>query len=129
MSHLKSLSKPSPSLVKLINQLNNFTEETKDYDENLPNCQYKNLRYFQNFWEKFKSKSLSLLHLNICSLSKNYDFCVLLKKINMNFDITPLSELRIKKNSVSPIYIELENYLIEHTLTEIASGGALIYIN
>ena len=47
----------------------------------------------------------------------------------MNFDITPLSELRIKKNSVSPIYIELENYLIEHTLTEIASGGALIYIN
>ena len=32
----KSLSKPSPSLVKLINQLNNFTEEIKDYDENLP---------------------------------------------------------------------------------------------
>ena len=50
----KSLSKPSPSLVRLINQLNNFTEETKDYDENLPNCQYKDLRYFQNFSEKFK---------------------------------------------------------------------------
>ena len=44
----------------------------------------------------------------------------------MNFDITPWSS-RIKKNSVFPIYIELENYLIEHTLTEIASGGALIY--
>ena len=69
----KSLSKPSPSLVKLINQLNKFTEETKDYDENLPNCQYRDLGYFQNFSEKFKSKSLSLLHLNICSLSKNFD--------------------------------------------------------
>ena len=43
----KSLSKPSPSLVKLINQLNNFTEETKDY-------YYKDFGYFQNFSEKFK---------------------------------------------------------------------------
>ena len=52
----KSLSKPSPSLVKLINQLNNFTEETKDYDENLPNCQYRDFGYFQNFSEKIKRR-------------------------------------------------------------------------
>ena len=74
-----------------------------------------------------KSKSLSLLHLNICSLSKNFDnFCILLKEINMNFDIIALIESRIKKNSVSPIDIELENYSIEHTPTEIAAGGALL---
>ena len=47
----------------------------------------------------------------------------------MNFDIIALTESRIKKNSVSPINIELENYSIEHTLTEIAAGGALLYIN
>ena len=55
----KSLSKPSPSLVKLINQLNNVTRETKDYDKNLPNCQYRDLGGFQDFSEKYKSKSLS----------------------------------------------------------------------
>ena len=46
----------------------------------------------------------------------------------MNFDIIALIESRIKKNSVSPINIELENYSIEHTPTEIAAGGALLYI-
>ena len=119
------MSKPS-YLVRLINQLNNFTDGAKDDDENLPNCQYRDLEYFQNFSEKFKSKSLSLLHLNICSVSKNFiDFCILRKEINMSFDITELNESRIKKNSVSPINIEL----IEHTETEIAAGEALLNIN
>ena len=47
----------------------------------------------------------------------------------MNFDIIALTESRIKKNSASPINIELENYSVEHTPTEIAAGGALLYIN
>ena len=47
----------------------------------------------------------------------------------MNFDITALTESRIKKNSVSPINIELGNYSTEHTPTEIAAGGALLYID
>ena len=85
----------------------------KDYDENLPNCQYRDLGCFQNFSEKFKNKSLSLLHLNIWSLSKIFDdVCILLKEINMNFDIIALTESRIKKNSISPVNIELENYSI-----------------
>ena len=51
------------------------------------------------------------------------------KEININFDITALTESRIKKNLVSPINIELENYSNEHTPTEIAAGGALLYIS
>ena len=43
----------------------------------------------------------------------------------MNF-IIALTESRIKKNSVSPINIELENYIIEHTPTEIAAKGTLL---
>ena len=43
----------------------------------------------------------------------------------MNFVIA-LTESRIKKNSVSPINIELENYIIEHTPTEIAAKGTLL---
>ena len=47
----------------------------------------------------------------------------------MNFDITALTESRIKKSSVSPLNIELENYSIEQTPAEIAAGGALLYIS
>ena len=47
----------------------------------------------------------------------------------MNFDVIALTEWRIKNNSVSPINIELENYSIEHALTEIAAEGDLLYIN
>ena len=93
----ESLGKPSPSLVKLINQLNNFTDKIKDYDENLSNYKYSDLVYFQNFSEKFKSKSLSLLHLNIGSLSKNLMTCILFKEININFDIIAFTESRNKR--------------------------------
>ena len=44
----------------------------------------------------------------------------------MNFDIIAMTESRMKKNSVSSLNIELENYSIEHTPTEIAAGGALL---
>ena len=47
----------------------------------------------------------------------------------MDFDIIALTESRNKKNSVSPINIELENYSLEHTPMEIATGGALLHIN
>ena len=53
----KNLNKPSPSLVKLINELNNVTEERKHYDENLPNCQYRDLGPFQ-----ISQKSLKVNH-------------------------------------------------------------------
>ena len=45
---------------------------------------------------------MSLIHLNICSLSKYFDdFYILLKQINMNLDITALTESRIKQNQFS----------------------------
>ena len=47
----------------------------------------------------------------------------------MNFDIIALTESRIKKNSVSPINIDLENSSTEHTSTKTAAGGTLLYIN
>ena len=52
---------------------------------------------------KISQKSLkvnhwSLHHLNICSLSKNFnDFCILLQEINMTFDITVLTESKTKR--------------------------------
>ena len=81
-------------------------------------------------WDTFKisQKSLKVNHWPYFILIQNLknfdDFCILLKEINMNFE----TESRIKKNSVSPINIQLEDFSIEFTLTEIAAGGALLYI-
>ena len=47
----------------------------------------------------------------------------------MNLNIIGLAESRITKNSVSPINTELENFSAEHTQTEIAAGGVLLYMN
>ena len=58
---------------------------------------------------KISQKSLKVnqcLYLNTCSLSKNFDdFCILLKEININFDLIARTESRIKKNSVFLINI------------------------
>ena len=67
---------------------------------------------------------LIFAHYQIILMTFVYYF----KKIETNFDIA-LTESRIKKNSVSLINIALENYSIEHTPTEIAAEGALLYIN
>ena len=42
--------------IPYIEELNNFTDELKDYDENLTNCKYRDLGYFQNVSEKVESK-------------------------------------------------------------------------
>ena len=36
---------------------------------------------------------------------------------------------RLKLNSMSTSTFELESYIIEHTLTELSWGGALLYID
>ena len=65
--------------------------------------------------------------MNVCSLTKNFDdFNILLGDLNVSFDIT---ETRIKKDSLSPINLQLRNYSIEHTPTESTAGGPLLYIS
>ena len=42
MSILKgNLNKPTGALVNLMNQLNNFTDDKKENEINLPNCKYR----------------------------------------------------------------------------------------
>ena len=64
-------------------------------------------KYFdelQNLKITNKSKSLSLFHINACSLSKNFDDLQhLLSCTNKNFDIIAITETRITKN-VSIVY-------------------------
>ena len=45
------------------------------------------------------------------------------------FDILAVTETKIKKDSLSPINLQLTNYSIEHTPTESSAGGTLHYIS
>ena len=93
-------------------------------------CKYRYIEYFKKLSNPFKTKSLSLFHLNICSLQKNFDnFHILLNELNINLDIIAITESRIRENVSCPINIQLPNYSIEHTPTEASAGGALLYIN
>ena len=77
----------------------------------------------------FKTKSLSLFHLNICSLQRHFgSFHILHNELNINLNIIAITVSHVKENVLYAINIQLPNYSIKHTPTE-ASGGALLYIN
>ena len=125
-----NLNKPTAALVNLMNQLNNFTDGKKENQLNLPNCKYRDIGYFENLTRDFKRKALSFFHINVCSLTKNFDdFNILLSDLSVSFDILAITETRIKKDSSSAIILQLNNYSIEHTPTESSAGGTLPYIS
>ena len=114
-----NLNKPTDAFVNLMNQLDNFPDDEKENELNLPNCKYKDTDYFKNLNKDFKKKALSFFHINVCSLTKNFDdYNILLSDLNVSFDILAITETRIKKDSSSSIDLQLNNYLIEHTPTE-----------
>ena len=69
---------------------------------------------------KFTNKSsLSLFHLNTCSLSKNIDdFEQLIQSPKTDFDIAAVSESRITKNKLASIDVSIANYNYEFCPTE-----------
>ena len=90
-------------------------------------CKYGNIGYFKQLYNPFKTKSLSLFNLNICSLQKK--FHILLNELNIHLDIIAITDSRIKENVSCPLNIQLPNYSIELTPSEALAGGALLYIN
>ena len=107
--------KQPANLSQLFNQFNNITENHTNRDpDNVAKCRYYDIEEIQTLNIPNKSKSLSMFHINTCSLSKNFDDLeYLLKTTNMNFDIRAISETRITKNTnkISNInLINLNNY-------------------
>ena len=127
--HMNSTStlvlKQPASLSQLFNQLNNITE-----NHNVVKCRFFDLEEIQTLNIPNKSKSLSMFHINTCSLSKNFDDLeYLLKTTNMNFDIIAISETRITKNINNILSnINLNNYAFEFTPTQSPAKGTLIYV-
>ena len=65
------------------------------------------------------NKSLSLFHINACSLNKNFDDLQhLLSCTKKNFDIIAISETRITKQVSLLNNLNLNNYSFEFTPTE-----------
>ena len=125
-----NLNKPTDPLDNLLNQLDNFTDDKKEKELNLRNCKYRDTDYFNNLTKDIKRKALSFFHMNVCSLTKYFDdFNILLSDLNVSFDILAITETRIKRNSSSPINLQLNNWPIEHTPTESSAGRTLLYIN
>ena len=75
------------------------------------------------------TKSLSVFHINACSLNKNFaDLQHLLSCTKKNFDIIAISETRIAKQVSLLNNLNLNNYSFEFTPTETSAGGTLLYI-
>ena len=76
-----------------------------------------------------KNKSLSLFHINACSLNKNFDdLQYLLSCTKIKFDIIAISETRITRQVSLLNNLNLNNYSFEFTPTETSAGGTLLYI-
>ena len=113
----------------MFNQFNDLTDQANNSNpDNIVNCKNYDIEDIQKL--QVIPNSLSLFHLNTCSLNKNFnDFEYLLKTTNQTFDIIAISESRISKTIGLTNNIELPNYSIEYTPTESHAGGTLLYIN
>ena len=90
---------------------------------------YYDIEEMRNIEIPHKNKSLSLFHINACSLNKNFDDLQhLLTCTKKKIDIIAISETRITKQVSLLNNLYLNNYSFEFTPTETSEGGTLLYI-
>ena len=76
-----------------------------------------------------KNKSLALFHINAYSFNKNFDdLDRLLKCTNKIFNIIAVNETRITKQISFTTNINLRNYAIDFTPTEVSAGVTLLVL-
>ena len=128
--HNSSLSlKSSSNLELLVNQFNNATPENGNDPEKIASSKYYDIDEMHNIEIPHKNKSLSLFHINACSLNKNFDDLQhLLNCTKKSFDIIAISETRITKQVSLSNNLNLNNYSFEFTPTETSAGGTVLYI-
>ena len=101
---------PPPNRKLLFNQFNELTAESnKKNPENFINCRNLDIDEIQKM--KIEPNSLSLFHINSCSLNKNFeDLEYLLKATNKIFDVIAISKSRILKGTNLSKNINIYNY-------------------
>ena len=105
--HNNSLSlKPSSNLELLVNQFNNATPENNNDPEKICSSKYYNIEEMDNIEIPHKNKSLSLFHINACSLNKNFDDLQhLLSCTKTKFDINAIKKTRNKNQESQDKYL------------------------
>ena len=113
----------------LVNHFSNATPENSNDPEKISSSKYYDIEEMHNIEIPHNNKSLSLFHINACSLNKNFDdLQYLLSCTKKNFDIIAISETRIAKQVSLLNNLNLNNYSFEFTPTETSAGGTLLYI-
>ena len=121
--------KLSSNLQLLVNLFNNATPENNDDPEKTCSSKYYDIEAMRNIEISHKNKSLSLFHINACSLKKKFDDLQhLLSCAKANFDIIAISETRITRQVSFLNNQNLNNYSFEFTTTETSTGGTLLHI-
>ena len=108
----------------------NFTKDffKKGYLKNL-NKDFFKKDYFKDLNKDFKGKVPFFFHMNVCSLTKNFDdLNILLSELNVSFDILAITKSQIKEELSNPINCELNNYLIEYSPTESSADGTFLSV-
>ena len=112
-----------------MNEFNSFSSDIDNNPENVISSNNYDIDKLQTLKEFNDKSSLSLFHLNTCSLSKVIDdFEHLIQSTKTDFDIIAVSESRITKNKLPPIDVSIPNYSYKFCPTEANPGGNLIYI-
>ena len=131
--HNSSLTLKSSNLELLVNKFNNATPENINDPEKISSSKYYDIEDMCNINIPHKNKSLSLFHINKCSLNRNFhDLQHLLCCTKRKFDIIcrkfAISETRITKQVSLLNNLNLNNHYFEFTPTETSAGGTLLYI-
>ena len=114
-----------------LSKINNLTDEfenmsTTDSTSGI-NCKYYDVNELSEF--TFRSKNLSLFHLNIASLSLHHvELKLLLNQLGINFNIIGITETKYSSLN-PPSNCHIEGYDIVHTASDSNKGGALLYIS
>ena len=123
------LLKPPPDLTLLFNQFNNAIPENRSDPENVIQSKYYDIDQLQKLKIPNKENSLSLFHINACSLNKTFEELQNpLQSTNINVDVIAITEARVPKNVSVTQNIVLNNHSFEQTPTESSAGGTLLYI-
>ena len=112
---------------KSIEKLKTFCEVSRLFDqsENLVSCDY----YIPYELNKInvKQKDLSVLHLNISSLSSHIDDLKnFLSELRIKLDVICISESTLSQKNPQTTNKNLVGYNIEQTATESSAGGVLL---
>ena len=85
----------------------------------------------QNFLGDDKDENVSVLHLNIRSINKNFEsFKIFLSNLNFSFSIICFSETWLNNSNVDNSNYELPNYVSVHQIkNHYKGGGVSVYIH